>query len=107
MLSVHVDYPPRECSILDDISGIRGRRVLIIEDDVASGTTLRIVLDVIQNASPDSVDLFLGRRQDQQIMEHIDSRIGKTYLAENVVHEERRTVDEANFERAFARPSER
>ncbi|MCS7466932.1 phosphoribosyltransferase domain-containing protein [Stieleria sp. ICT_E10.1] len=106
VLSVHVGYPPRECLILDDLSGIRGRRVLILEDDVASGTTLRVVLDAIQDVSPKSVDLFLGRPRHQQILEHIDSRIGKTSLAEDLLHEGQQTIDEADFVRAFASPGE-
>ena len=44
ILSVHVDYPPRRCEVLDDLDPVRGKRVLILEDDVASGTTLRYVI---------------------------------------------------------------
>ncbi|WP_182869103.1 phosphoribosyltransferase [Stieleria mannarensis] len=105
VLSVHVGYPPRECSVLDDLSAIRGRRVLIIEDDVASGTTLRLVLDAIQDAGPESIDLFLGRRKHQQILENIDLRINRTYLPEDILQAEQQAVYEADFVRAFSRPS--
>jgi hypothetical protein len=106
VLSVHVGYPPRECLILDGMSGIRGRRVLILEDDVASGTTLRLVLDALQDAGPESVDLFLGRPKHQQILENIDSRISKTYLPEDILQVEQQAVYEGDFVRAFARRSE-
>jgi hypothetical protein len=36
ILSVHVDYPPRRCEVLDELDAVRGKRVLILEDDVAS-----------------------------------------------------------------------
>ena len=104
VLSVHVGYPPLECTALDDLSGIRGLRVLVLEDDVASGTTLRLVLDAIQAVAPTSVDLFLGRPRQQQVLEHIDARIGTTYLAEDFLQEEQRLDCEVEFVKAFARP---
>ena len=82
ILSVHVDYPPRRCEILDDLDPIRGKRVLILEDDVASGTTLRHVVNALLFYQPDSLELFLGRKKDSQVLDSIDPAISKVYLAE-------------------------
>src|SRR5262245_44599967 len=41
--SVFVDYPPRRFETRDDLAVIRGRRVLVLEDDVVSGVTLELV----------------------------------------------------------------
>ncbi len=103
VLSVHVGYPPHKCTILDDLSGIKGRRVLVLEDDVASGMTLRLVLDAIRQWVPESIDLFLGRPKRQQVLEHIDPRVRKTYLAEDILREDQRPVYEAELVEAFGR----
>ena len=39
ILSVFVDYPPRQMETRDGLAAIRGGRVLILEDDVISGVT--------------------------------------------------------------------
>lgn len=83
VLSVHVDYPPRRCEILDDLELIRGRRVLILEDDVASGTTLRHVVNALMVYQPHSLELFLGRHKDSQILDSIHPAISRVYLAED------------------------
>src|SRR3954454_8209418 len=44
ILSVHVGYPPRRVEVLDDLAVVRDRRVLLLEDDVVSGGTLRLVI---------------------------------------------------------------
>ncbi|MCA9135415.1 MAG: hypothetical protein KDB00_01615 [Planctomycetales bacterium] len=83
VLSVHVDYPPRRCEMLDDLTVLEGRRVLILEDDVASGTTLRIVVDRLREFRPGSIDLYLGRPKESQVLEFIDPAINQVYLAED------------------------
>lgn len=102
ILSVHVGYPPKACTILDDFSRIGGKRVLILEDDVASGTTLRLVLEAIEPFDPAAIDLFLGRPKRHQILDHIDSRIGHVYLAEDVLVSSRRDEYESRFTEAFS-----
>lgn len=97
VLSVHVDYPPRRCEILDDLEVLRGKRVLILEDDVASGTTLRLVIGALQAYMPASIDLYLGRPKNCQILESIDPTIGSVYLAEDFLDPDRRNAYESQF----------
>ena len=102
ILSVHVDYPPRRCEILDDLSVIRGKRVLILEDDVASGLTLSFVVGAISDFNPRSLDLYLGRPKDGQVLENVDPAIGTVYLAEDYLAAEQRAEYEAQFAAFFA-----
>jgi hypothetical protein len=51
ILSVHVDYPPRCCHVLDDLDAVRGKRVLILEDDVSLPANLGLILaEALQHA---------------------------------------------------------
>ena len=97
ILSVHVDYPPRRCEILDDLELIRGKRVLILEDDVASGTTLCLVVAALQVFGPGSIDLYLGRPKDSQILDSVHPTIGNVYLSEEELAPEHREQYEALF----------
>ncbi len=102
VLSVHVDYPPRRCELLDDLNVISNQRVLILEDDVASGTTLRLVVHALLEYAPASIDLFLGRRKDSQNLEAIHPAIQMVYLSEDLLKADEREVHEQLFVRFFA-----
>ena len=102
VLSVHVDYPPRRCEVLDDLSVVRDKRVLILEDDVISGVTLGYVVQDIQKFQPRSMDLYLGRPADGQLLKNVDPAIGQTYLAEDHLDSGRRAEYEADFVEFFA-----
>jgi len=102
ILSVHVGYPPRRCEILDDLRPLRDKRVLILEDDVASGMTLRHVVGAVEEYKPKSLDLFLGRRKSCQVLENIDPAIRTVYLAEDHLDPSRRTEHEEQFASFFA-----
>jgi hypothetical protein len=97
VLTVHVDYPPRRCEVFDDLDGIRGKRTLILEDDVASGTSLRYVVETLQCFQPDSIDLYLGRRKDCQTLDNVDPVVRKLYLAEDLLNPADRETHEAEF----------
>lgn len=101
ILTVHVDYPPRRCDPLDDLQVIRDKRVLILEDDVASGTSLRHVVQALLEHQPVTIDLYLGRRKSCQTLENIDSAIRIVYLAEDFLDPSRREEDEAEFLKFF------
>lgn len=101
ILSVHVDYPPRRCEVLDDLDSVRDKRVLILEDDVASGTTLRYVVSAINEYQPRSVDLYLGRPKDGQVLDHVDPAIGTVYLAEDYLDPNQREQYESQFTAFF------
>lgn len=105
ILSVHVDYPPRRCEILDDLEVIRGKRVLILEDDVASGTTLCHVVNALTTYEPQSMNLFLGRRKDSQVLDSIHPAIGKVFLAEEHLDAEPREEYEMLFVSFFETPA--
>jgi hypothetical protein len=92
-----VDYPPRRCEVLDDLSVIRSKRVLVLEDDVASGTTLWHVIGALKQYRPRSIDLYLGRPKDSQILEFVDPTIGNIYLAEDHLDPDRRSEYEDQF----------
>ena len=101
VLSVHVDYPPRRCVLLDDFAVIKGQRLLILEDDVASGTTLHLVIDELENFKPNSMDLYLGRPKANQTLENIDSRVNKVFLAEEHLSAADRPRHEDEFRSHF------
>jgi hypoxanthine phosphoribosyltransferase len=101
LLSVHVDYPPRRCEVLDDLGVIRSKRVLILEDDVASGTTLRHVIGALKQYRPSSIDLYLGRPKDSQVLEFVAPTINTIYLAEDHLDPNRRSDYEDQFIRFF------
>lgn len=75
--------------------------MLILEDDVASGTTLRHVVNTLMDYQPVSLELFLGRRKDSQVLDSIDPAIGKVYLAEEYLDPGRRDEYEMIFIRFF------
>jgi hypothetical protein len=83
VLSLYVDYPPRRCEVLDDMAAIRDQSVLILEDDVVSGLTLQLVVKMLKRFSPASIDLYLGRRKEDQILENVPSDIRTIYVAED------------------------
>ncbi len=101
ILSVHVGYPPRRCNVLDDLQVISGKRLLILEDDVASGTTLRLVVAALLEYRPQSIDLFLGCRKDSQNLEAVHPEIGRLYLAEDLLSPDCREEFEAQFNQHF------
>lgn len=101
VLSVHVDYPPRKCSVLSDLNQIIGKRVLILEDDVASGTTLSLVTSTLEVQQPSQIDLYLGRAKANQTLENVDSRITNVYLSEDYLDPQSSELYYAEFEEFF------
>ena len=82
VLSVFVDYPPTRFEEIDDLSPIEGGRVLLIEDDVISGTSLRLTVQGLARHSPKSMSLYLGREKEFQLVENVPSEIVPVYLSE-------------------------
>ena len=52
VLEVFTDYPPTRCASRDELSVLKGARVLLIEDDVIGGGTLRLVAGHLRQFSP-------------------------------------------------------
>ena len=101
VLSVHVDYPPRRVEVLDDLAVIQGGRVLLLEDDVVSGVTLRLVVDALRQHAPRSLALYLGRRKEDQILENVPPEVSAVYLAEDLLRAAERGQAEAEFAAFF------
>ncbi len=102
VLTVHVDYPPRTCQVLDDLSRLRGQRVLILEDDIVSGLTLRLVVSTLRSYQARSLDLFLGRRKEDQLLENVPAEIDTVYLAEDYLDPELREDYESSYVAFFS-----
>jgi len=102
VLAVHVDYPPRTCTALDDLSPLHGRRVLILEDDVVSGLTLRLVVSALRPYRPRSLSVFLGRPKNDQLLENVPPEIGTIYVAEDNLDPRLRGDYESSFATFFS-----
>ena len=83
VLSLYTDYPPTRISATDDLSQIQGKRVLLIEDDVIGGGTLRLVMGHLSPLSPKEVSLYLGHNRGFLRLQNVPSTIHKIYLAED------------------------
>ncbi len=100
-LAVHVDYPPTRVAAPRTLTTIRGKRVLLIEDDVQSGHSLRLVMDLVTSHSPAAVDLFLGHYKGVQRIENVPAQIGATFLAEDTLDYANWRIYEDEFSAAF------
>lgn len=100
-LSVYVDYPPRRCEALDDLSVITGQRSLVLEDDVISGVTIAMVMAELLQHQPSSLSLLLGRAKEDQQLDSIPAEFEAIYLAEDVLNESLRSEYEREFIAAF------
>jgi hypothetical protein len=97
VLSVFVDYPPTRVDYVDDLSVIHGRRLLLIEDDIVSGNSLRLAMRELSRHEPSSVSLYLGREKDSQQLNNTPSQIEAFYLAEDVLDPASRGRYESDF----------
>jgi hypothetical protein len=97
VLSVFVDYPPTRVDFVDDLAVIHRRRVLVIEDDIVSGTSLKLVMKELARHETSSVSLYLGREKDSQQLDNVPSQIDAVYLAEDVLD----PADRGRYESAF------
>jgi hypothetical protein len=103
VLSVFADYPPTQCDSTDDLSALRGGRVLLVEDDVIGGRTLRLVVAHLLRFSPRSLSLYLGHTKGIQHLPNVPREIGATYLAEDHLDWGGRQVHEEDFAGFFGR----
>ncbi len=79
------DRPYKE---LDDISAIRGKRALFIEDDVRTGKTLEKAHSRIKRYSPASVSLYLGIPENRQNLQNVPREFRKVYTTPNNLTDE-------------------
>ncbi len=104
VLSVFVDYPPRRLELVEDLSEIQGGRVLLLEDDVISGISLRLAVTELLKYAPASLSLYLGREADYQQVQNVPPEIEAIYLAEQCLDPGERPRHEAEFEAFFSHP---
>ena len=98
---VFVDYPPRCVHHVDDLSAIRDRRVLLVEDDIVSGVSLELVVRELATYAPRSLSLYLGREKESQQLQNIPSSITEVYLAEDHLDPAERKRHETEFVEFF------
>jgi hypothetical protein len=103
VLSVFTDYPPTRCETADDLTVLKGSRVLLIEDDVIGGRTLRLVVEHLRQYAPASLALYLGHTRGIQHLRNVPPEITATYLAEDHLDWGRRRDDEQSFVEYFGR----
>ena len=101
VLSLFADYPPTRCTSEDDLRSIQGQRVLLIEDDIIGGRTLRLVVDFLWQFSPQSLALYLGHTKGVQHLQNVPSSVGKVYVSEDCLGENARPSLERQFEAHF------
>ncbi|HKY62468.1 MAG TPA: phosphoribosyltransferase family protein [bacterium] len=82
----------RPVEALDDLSRLRGKKVLVVEDDVHSGEPLRSLLAEIKPYRPSALNLYLGLPAFRQNLENVPPGFRKVYITE-----EYRKEDEAAF----------
>lgn len=101
--SLFVDYPPTSCTAEhDDLGVVRGKNVLLIEDDVRSGRTLGLVIEHLRLYGPHSLHLYLGHGKGVQVLENVPRDIRKVYVAEDLFSWDTLQELEPEFERFFA-----
>jgi hypothetical protein len=100
-LTVSVDYPPTKLRAIDDLRQITGGTVLIIEDDVIGGGTLRIVASELIKFKPHRLSLFLGHSKVFQHSENIPKEIEQVYIAEDILSKDHYANRELEFIEEF------
>jgi hypothetical protein len=103
VLSVFAEYPPTRCESLDDLSVLKGGRVLLIEDDVIGGRTLRMVVQCLMRFGPASLSLYLGHTRGIQHLQNVPGEIHNVYLAEDCLGCSRTDEEEKTFVEFFGR----
>lgn len=85
------------------MSVVRGRRVLLIEDDIISGRTLQLIVDHLQQFEPQAVGLYLGHTKTIQHLQNVPAAIDCAFLAEELLGSDSRAALEHEFVDLFER----
>lgn len=73
---------PRTIKLLDDLSTLQGKKVLVVEDDVRTGATLQKLLEHLEPHNPARLGIYLGQPEQFQKIPNIPQSFENTYLAE-------------------------
>lgn len=103
VLSVFTDYPPTRVTAEDDLGIITGQRVLLIEDDVIGGRTLRLVAEHLRAFAPASLAVYLGHTKGVQHLRNVPPEFGQVFVAEDCLNWDDRPELERRFEEFFGR----
>jgi hypothetical protein len=76
--------------------------VLLLEDDVISGESLRLVVAILAPLGPRALALYLGREKEDQQLHNVLPTIEAVYLAEDHLDPADRARHEAEFAEFFA-----
>jgi hypothetical protein len=101
VLSIFTDYPPTQCAAEDDLRTIVGQRVLLVEDDVIGGRTLRLVVEYLRQFSPQSLSLYLGHTKGIQHLRNVPEEFEKVFIAEDSLNWNERAPLEQEFDDFF------
>jgi hypothetical protein len=101
VLSLFTDYPPTRCAGEDDLCGIEDQRVLLIEDDIVSGFTLKLVVEHLRRFLPRSLALYLGHSKGVQHLNNVPGDIERVYLADELLSGVNRELLEKQFQEFF------
>lgn len=83
VLHVYAEFDGKggiDFQLAQPLDALRGRRVLLIEDDIRTGLTLRTVLDGIKGVGAKSFSLFLGNNLPYQNLGSVPPQVIRTYL---------------------------
>ncbi len=78
----------RSFTSFDDLSKLKGKKVLIVEDDVRTGATLQKLVEALGTNKPAQMSLYLGQPERFQLQANIPPEFSKTYIAGAGVKEE-------------------
>ena len=80
---------------------MRGKRVLLLEDDVISGISLELVMQTLAPYEPATVSVYIGRRADSQCPENVPVSVNSVFLAEVHLDQSARARYENEFVELF------
>ncbi len=83
-IAISVDWDSKKKSqsikILDDLTKLKEKKVLIVDDDVTSGATLEEVIKILTSTKLVSLGLYLGQLEKFQKISNIPLKFEKIYL---------------------------
>jgi NAD(P)-dependent dehydrogenase (short-subunit alcohol dehydrogenase family) len=103
VLEVRVGFPPVTIESGLGPSEIEGRSVLVVEDDVMGGATLRLVAAELGRHRPARLDLWLVHSIGIQHPENVPPEYGDVFYAERTLDLRRHDEYEAEFLEEFGR----
>ena len=102
-MDVYVPYPADDSiQMTAKISEIKQKRILLIEDDVVSGKSLKVVVTELLRYEPAEILLILGHSRGVQHMENIPKEISRAFLADDIYNYCDYTSLENAFRKIFA-----